>query len=491
MGTGVQPVVDEAGSVESPRSDADWAALLVRFAEGRHAAPLARVFEVVRQNGCKTVVVENRYVDADYRSDYAVFWAQRFAETSPFTQRLHFFKGEFGNDDLHRLDPTFGYLGYTVLRPSAVGPVGRTLISAPRALDAAVKSRVSDQVSLFGADLDVDGAPFCQQDGEFLRCAHVAAWVCHYTAFRRGLVGRTLTGAFVKMAPQGLSIERALPSKGMNYNELQAVFGQLGQPALFYGLQHMPQVPGVDDPPPQFDANGEMRAPGVWDTRMFSVICRYLNSGFPVLIATTDHAFVLVGWFRDNGGDIRFVACDDNRGPYEVIDSPFTDHRAPWQAMMIPLPPKVYLSGEMAETVAHRRFREFGALAGAPPEWGHLSAGLKDKSTISLRTVLIDVRRYKRGLADQGRPDALVRLLRLARMPQWLWVVEAHDRALRNAGEPSVIAEVVFDTTSSDVSPREDALVMPGGARTNPPEGSPPATAGFPHTPWTSLLPPE
>ena len=68
---------------------------------------------------------------------------------------------------------------------------------------------------------------------------------------------------------------------------------------------------------------------------MFSVICRYLNSGFPVMVANARHAWVLVGWFKQRG-QIRFVACDDQRGPYEVIKSPFFDDRAPWLAIMVP-----------------------------------------------------------------------------------------------------------------------------------------------------------
>ena len=70
------------------------------------------------------------------------------------------------------------------------------------------------------------------------------------------------------------------------------------------------------------------------------------------------------------------MACDDQQRPYEVINSPFTDTRAPWLAMMIPLPPKVHLSGEMAETWGHRTFRELGAASGVTKAWGDLNQAL-------------------------------------------------------------------------------------------------------------------
>jgi hypothetical protein len=47
-----------------------------------------------------------------------------------------------------------------------------------------------------------------------------------------------------------------------------------------------------------------------------------------VLIGTDVHAFVVVGWYRD-GAMIRFLVNDDQRGPYAVLDSPFTDPLGP------------------------------------------------------------------------------------------------------------------------------------------------------------------
>jgi hypothetical protein len=234
-----------------------------------------------------------------------------------------------------------------------------------------------------------------------------------------------------------------------------------------------------------------LRPHGFWDTRLFSVICRYLNSGFPVMIANATHAFVLVGWLR-RGKRIRFVACDDQQRPYEVINSPFTDTRAPWLAMMIPLPPKVYLSGEMAETWGHRTFRELGAASGVTKAWGDLNQALATTpKDASLRTFLRDARDYKGRLADQDRDRGVVRELRLARLPHYVWVVEAHDRTARDAGKPSVTAEILFDPNSSDHlnrRPRNDAVSMPGLTVVTPPDGGKPVPVRYSERPWRSQL---
>lgn len=478
-------VPDTHGWVKSLRTDADWSALADEYGASA-GRPLARVFDVARSARCRTVIVENRYVDADYRSEYSAFWSQRFESTSAFTHRLHFFRKELSDDSLHRLPRNPGYLGYAVVPPTPRGRVGRTVIAPPQRLQKATLALVKDEVSLFGNRLPVTGAPFCEQDGEFLRCAHAAAWMCHYSAYRRRLVGRHVTANVVELSPSLLLHERPLPSKGMNLNQLQAVFGATGQPALFYGLANMPSVRGVDDPVPVRDRSGRQLPPGLWDTRIFSVLARYLNSGFPVLIATTNHAFIVVGWFRD-GSRIRFVATDDQQGPFELIQSPFTDHRGPWQGIMVPLPPKVFLSGEMAENAAHLALRAFGSASEAPGAWGNLARAVATKS-VSLRTFLREGSAYKHALDQQARHGSAVRELRLARLPHWVWVVEAHDRDKRAAGLPSVVAECVFDSTSNDRSPRQDAISLPGLTATFPPDGGRPSAVTTASEPWSSQL---
>jgi hypothetical protein len=481
---------DAHGWLLHPADDAAWDQLTEEY--GGHdyaAAPLRRIIEIVRSLGCRAVVVENRYVDADYRSEYAAFWVSRFEDKPAFARRLHFFATELTDQQLYALPDDVEYLGYTVIRPVPLGAVGRTVIAPPPEIRTATLTLVRDEATLFGNRLAVHGAPFSQQDTEYLRCAHAAAWMCHYSAAARGHVGRQVTSAFVEATPAILSYERALPSKGMTLNQLQAVFGALGQPALFYGLGRMPQVTGVDDPLPELDANGEELPPGYWDTRMFSVIARYLNSGYPVLIGTTDHAFVIVGWYRDsNDGEIRFVANDDQRGPYGVITSPFTDTRAPWRSIMVPLPPKVLMSAESAETEAHKSFSVWAVAPNAPEAWRTLGEGVRTNA-VSLRVALRETNDYKLELPDRGLADEAVRDLRLARLPRYIWVVEAHDRDARTAGDPCVMAEVVFDATSNDRAPYRCALLLPGAAVTYPPDGGTVTTSLVPILRWTSQLP--
>lgn len=54
------------------------------------------------------------------------------------------------------------------------------------------------------------------------------------------------------------------------------------------------------------------------------MICRYLNSGLPVTVATGSHAFVLIGYGHrpeaDRTSTLYFVRHDDEIGPYQEVD---------------------------------------------------------------------------------------------------------------------------------------------------------------------------
>jgi hypothetical protein len=480
----VEPWVDPSshGDVLHPKSATDWDQLIDVYAGAD--TPFAAVIGVARESGCQTIVVEHRYIDLDYRSEHAAFWSMRFQVPPPFTRRLHFFTSNVEDHQLHDLPTESGYLGYSVLRPVRMGRVGRTVLAPPPRLADATLTLIDEKVSLFGNDLAVRGVPFCEQDGEYLRCAHAAAWICHYVAVRRELVGRTSTSSLVSLIPNVLSEERALPSKGMQLNQLQAVFGALGQPALLYGFSSLPNVSGVPTPTPRIDENTNKPLPqGLWDTRAISIICRYLNSDFPVLVAGRQHAWVLVGWKRAADGRVTFIACDDQIGPYEEIDSPFEHYRAPWHSIMVPLPPKVFLTGETAENDAFRTLRGIWTAG----ERSKLLADDLQSGAIQLRTRLKNVRTLKREIAKQTSSDEVLRAVRLARLPHFVWVVEAHLRSACDA-EDCVLASVLYDATSSDYEPRQCVIAVPGGVAVYHPDGAGPEIVPGGSAPWRSML---
>lgn len=442
-----------------------WDDLRSRYEPNLLNRPLERCFEVAQAGGARTVVVETRYLDLDYRSEYSSFFSKTFAPIPDTAHRLHFFAADVEAGDLARLsDPARrSYLGYVTIRPSPLGRVGRTLLAPPPTLATSVQTAVVDHPSFFGQELEVTGVPFAQQDTQFGRCAHVAAWTCHYTAALRGDVSRRPMADFSLLADASVAEGRPLPSEGLTGLQLSNLMREFNLPPIVYRMGYLPES-GQEPPLPHHDPDAD---PGTWDTRAIAILCRFLNSGYPVLIGTHEHAFVIVGYRReqrDGTGWIRFIRHDDQRGPYLPVDDilndidPTTgDQHSPWQLLLAAVPEKLWLLPEAAERTGRELLLRYDELEGT----GTLD-DLQKTGQLTFRTTAMSSTHYKEQAAARGLDDNSIRELRLARLSRLVWVVEAVDREARSAGGPSVLGEAVFDSTSSDVAPNVLCLRVPG-----------------------------
>ena len=452
--------------------DADWEALAQRY-PSTNEAPLLRCFEVARANGATTVVIETRYIDLDYRSEYSAFYSRTFQAIPDSAHRLHFFRAPLRSEQLWQLPVDHGYVGYMVVRPSELGRVGRAMLPAPPGLESAVRTAVTDRVNFFGQELRVEASPFVQQDTQLGRCAHSAAWMCHFSAFLRGDVSRRPMAAFSLSADPGLGLGRPLPSPGLTVHQLLELLRIFDLPPAFYYVQNLPpssQLPWPEpDPTPPSDAPD--RHPGFWDWRIIRIVCRYLNSGLPVLVGTRDHAFVLCGYRRDVREGARdwitFIRHDDQRGPYLLVGDVLNDidssgySYSPWEYLIVPLPEKLWLPPEPVEATGAFLMQGLATnVARQVPEATQLSAAIT-AGELALRTFAIRSNSFKASLDGRLEPS-LVREYRLARLPRYTWVVEAIDRRLRAAGQPCVLGEAVFDATSSETLPKALIVHIPG-----------------------------
>lgn len=443
----------------------DWADLRGRYDPNLLGRPLERCLEVARAAGAMSVVIETRYLDLDYRSEYSAFFSKTFAEIPDTAHRLHFFRADVATEELVALstEASAGYLGYMIMRPSPLGRVGRTVLVPPPDLKDAVHTAIRDTVDFFGQKLAVTGVPFAQQDTQFGRCAHVAAWICHYAAHLRGEVMRRPMADFSLFADANVAEGRPLPSQGLTGLQLSNLMREFDLPPIVYRMGYLPGS-GQEPPVPPHDDDAH---PGTWDTRAIAVLCRFLNSAYPVLVGTHDHAFVIIGYLREERDGkhwISFVRHDDQRGPYLKVDDilhdvdPSTgDTYSAWQLLLAPVPDKLWLLPEAAERTGRELLLQYDRLAGT----GTFD-DLRKGGRLTFRTTAMKSSSYKERATTRGLDDDSIRELRLARLSRLVWVVEAIDRDDRAAGLPCVIGEAVFDSTSSDVSPNVLALRVPG-----------------------------
>lgn len=458
--------------VHHPTTDAEWDAALSRYLGSLNDAPLQRCVEVARSHGAATLVIETRYLDIDYRSEFSAYYSRQFADVPDSAHRLHFFGKHLEPQSLWQLDAEHDYIGYVVVRPAATGLVSRALLPPPPDLESAVRTSVTEYVNFFGQQLPVRGVPFAQQDAQLGACAQAAAWMCHFTAFLRGDTARRTKADFSLKADASLQPNRALPSGGLTVTQLSELFRTFEIPAMYYlvGDLPSPQLPWQSP-----DPTGTPALAGTWDHRIVAVACRHLNSGNPILVGTHNHAFILCGYRRSDKpqpGWIEFIRHDDQAGPYLVVHDVLNDvdqrtgkAYGPWRTMHVPVPDKLWLAPEAAERKGGQFLLnasgQIASAAGDPLPFSPLQDLINGKQ-LALRTYAIRSNDFKANLAARAISAAIQTEYRLARLPRFIWVVEAIDRQLRKAGKPCVLGEAVLDATSSDHVPQEIALHIHG-----------------------------
>jgi hypothetical protein len=400
-----------------------WGKLKVRYAGlAQSGAALDRVFRVV--SGQATLaLIEHDYIDADYRDEFAHFYAQTFRALPDRCERVHFF------DQRNRR-----YLGFTVLRPIHGRPVCRTVIDPPASMREAVACRPRVTASPYGFRFAVEGFPFISQDFQYGRCAHAAIWMIayyHHLAYR---TPRYFMSDIVLSARAHQDIWRSTPSSGLSFRQITAILHDLKLPAISYDMSRLPE--------------GESAG---------SITQRYLNSRLPVLLLTPEHATVLVGYGRDDNGALYFVRHDDATGPYLPVGDLTADELGDWEALLVPVPGRIYLPGESAEVHARLVLEQELKRRGEGPILAHLKKG-----RLRYRTYVTEISEYKRSLRTRELADDVVAWHVRLSASHWVWVTEVQDVAAAARGRRCVLGEIVIDATSDSRHSNQLFANIPG-----------------------------
>ncbi len=456
--------------------------------------PLSRCIKVAVESEATTAVVESSYIDADYRSEYSAFYAKAFAHHYDTAHRVHFFASTIENAQIWNLsdEQKKSYVGYMVVRPLVRGVVGRTMIRPPASLNEFVRTKVRDTVHFFGQEVAVRAVPFIQQDARLASCAQAASWMCHYSAFLGGRdVARRVMAEFSAAADPGLGLGRTLPSTGLTVQQISHLLGAFGLPPLHYELATLRD----SDRPREWPG----RHKGV-EGQVARTCCRYLNSGLPMVVVArlhprrkgprrlahkgvirgrrsvssadgTDlHALVPCGYQRDDGapGGVRYIVHDDRLGPYLSVDRAIGGDseggatQATWEQILVPVPEKLWMTAEVAERkgcehlLAAARKAVSAGVMGPQKLLDLFGAG-----QLTVRTYAISSNRFKQRLRSRTDDQVLISEYCLARLPRYVWVVEAIDRPERDEKRAAVLGEVVFDSTSDDFDPTILATRLP------------------------------
>ncbi len=230
-------------------------------------------------------------------------------------------------------------------------------------------------------------------------------------------------------------MNRQTPSEGLSIQQMLGAMNSLElSPAVL--------------PLPKTRADSEVAG----SLSLFAIVCRYVNSNLPPIVVSRSHAWLVVAYTREqSGGHSRLTLYrhDDAAGPYIRVDDPWSEPHAahqPWLTALLPLPPKIYMTAERAESVGRWWFGTWMAsLLESDPLRQAAESGELTYLTYGMRA-----RDYKHALARRtGFDPALAKEYRLSPWPRSIWVVELVDRRLRGLASESVLGEVIIDATAN------------------------------------------
>jgi hypothetical protein len=403
------------------------------------APQLASVLDLADELVPAHVLRESPYIDHDYRSEFSQHFSRRFRPPPDRSERLIF------------LTKDFEAAGYCVLRPTAK-PVARTVMNVPKELEQYVSCHARQEIRAYGRGYSVDGFPFMSQDGEYGRCAHAAIWSIaryHHAAHN---TGRYSIAGIIDATGTGQLPDRTVMSGGLTVGEVIQALRRLGLPVLSYVPKR--QLKG---------------------TNFVEVVCRYLDSGFPVAINTTKknasgHLTVLVGYARDPSGQVHWIRCDDNWGPYEMVSDFDVENASDpklgdWKAALVALPGRIHVPAEAAHAAAEFTFEKQMEASGGP---AHLRDAWQTKK-ISARTYAVQPAKLKQDLFQNGSVCKLASFYLSKPTPVWAWVTEFGYADERN----QVLGSVMIDATSSKHGPEPVVADIDGWGVDFPPNAPP------------------
>ena len=478
-------------SIYALSDDEHWK-ILAKILGGANKRVVKSIIRHLKKIRVVSCLLESRYIDRDYSSDYLRFYAQTFYAYDRHCQRIHFFACDISEilmmrqiwserlDALQQASNT-SYCGFIVIRPLPSATIGRTVLLAKGpsgiGLESTVTCRAYARAHLLGADLDVIGTSFMQQDSRVGACAQVAIWIGARHMHQRYKHNWLSVADITRLAAPNTSEEASSIPAGSDFltaERMIRAINEMGfQPLCFSGSDIGPSV------------------------------LPYVESGLPVILGVQPknyplgHAITVIGRvFSEQDKPTNravdyvsgFIVHDDQAGPYmllpmnkdaaddprfdrdQIINYDFGDGSvnltvsdyAKFAIALMPI--RVFSTAEAAELTAKNRI--YDALEDMPKvllkvsqKGGQLNAqpseylvSAFERGEIILRTYLTSASGYRRHIATSTACDDLKDVILRINLPHFTWVTEISTLDSYNHASPGmrrIYGHTVLDATST------------------------------------------
>lgn len=210
--------------------------------------------DYLRYLGCKTIITELDYVDADYLDDYASFYSKSFDRIPSRCRRLHLFSCDISAEEFESalgcpersslFEPN--YLGFVVSRPLPAAIIGRTLLKTypPDQGRRQYTATRPYRVNLFGIDLMIESLAYQEQDTSLAACATVALWSCFQKTQELFPSTTAPTPVAITKAANRLQLAaRSFPSRGLEIQQICNAISAVGlDPEVYPVTKDLPFV---------------------------------------------------------------------------------------------------------------------------------------------------------------------------------------------------------------------------------------------------------
>ncbi|MBR1672654.1 MAG: hypothetical protein IJ702_06985 [Fretibacterium sp.] len=430
-----------------------------------------------------TVVCETGYVDKVYRDLYYTYFASKHLPYSKDCWRLSFFCGELGVEDFYTYSEANekclqeSFAGICVLRPLAIGMVGRTLLDPDKLKIQSASIRTTKfSFIILGHELVVRAFPFSSQDAEVMTCSQTTVFnILEYFSVRYPEYRAVLPSQMMSEV-EHRSTERVLPSTGLHYLTMSALLKTFGFSPRVYTREAFTSK----------DETDKAKIPEKFK-RIFHY---YVESGIPLAVGvdiaelSCGHAINCIGHGQPkedisgvktcpigqyqyiNAADLYddYVVMDDNCYPYKIegFDEIAPQYKTRSEVFMfaVPLYKRIFLEATDAAAILERIFQmeEFSFAKVVPEVIKKTGEPVDVKNPLVLKIFLTSSRKYRKFRASKESDIHASAFYATLRLPKFIWVAEISTYCAYRRNE--VFGEIVIDATSRRREQILDSLIL-------------------------------
>lgn len=377
-----------------------------------------------------TCILEYPYVDEYYRDAYYSFYSRKHNSYNRNCFRVSFFIGDVTEDNFYEVDLNGKFLGYTVLQPTPKCIIGYTFLHPTIYKECDFAICICNHDSFVkGRKVSTTAFPYSGQDAEIKSCSENSLlMMCDYFSRRYNRYARVLPSQIADELTDSIN-NRQQPTHGVDIDTVVTILNINGITTRKYDKVSVEYVREADN----CFAEDEF-------LRLLDI---YVDSGFPVFMATETHALLAVGKDESKG---TIIAMNDNERPYSRYEN-----LKEVKSFIVPIADNILIDPRAVKTEE--------ILAKMHETYPNVSF-LRDGVEYVHRIFLTTSRSFKKYMVNANLGKENLELVVCTAMPKFIWVSESIARENKQQQLKDSIVDTVIVIDATDAPSAYNRLLM-------------------------------